>query len=164
MNELTHARLQEVLHYNRETGILTWIKSLRMNTAGKVAGSLRPTDGYWSIHLDGKRYMAHRLAWFYVHGEWPKQFIDHINGVRVDNRITNLRDVDRNTNCQNVVRPMVDNKSGVLGVTRSAGRTKYRAEISVDGKAKHLGCFDTTEQAHSAYVSAKRIYHAGNTL
>jgi hypothetical protein len=107
--------------------------------------------------------MAHRLAWCIAYGEWPSLEIDHINGDAGDNRLCNLRNVDRATNAQNKRRAQCTNKSGIQGVeTHAVGRLS--ASVWVGGKRVYLGRFDTAEEAHAAYVAAKRRLHQGCTL
>lgn len=159
---ITQERLKELLHYDPETGALTWaLPSGRRVKPGHKAGTKGPS-GYLTIQVDNHAFMLHRLVWFYVTGEWPKGDIDHINGIRSDNRFFNLRDVSHSHNCQN--RKIADkvNKSGYLGV--SIHREKYAAHISVDGKTKYLGVFDDPAIAHQAYLEAKRKHHLGNLL
>jgi len=129
--------------------------------AGAVAGYVG-NDGYVRIRASGTRFLAHRLAWFYVHGTWPVGEIDHINGDRSDNRIANLRDVSRLTNRQNMRRAQADNRSGLLGVSLANNRCK--ASIRSGGKNHHLGYFSSPEAAHAAYVAAKRQRHDGCTI
>jgi hypothetical protein len=150
MKKLTLERAQQVLSYDAESGLI------RRN--GKVVGG-RMTLGYLQFSVDGEHQYAHRVAWLLMTGRWPTGQIDHINGDRSDNRRCNLRDVDQSTNMQNMRSAPAGAKSGVLGASPSYGR--YRACISVDGKFVHIGRFDTAEEAHAAYVSAKRKYHGG---
>jgi hypothetical protein len=159
---LTAERLREALTYDSVTGVFTWIKppSWRVKI-GDVAGSLA-SIGYVYIKLDNYKYLAHRLAWFYVHGIWPVDQIDHINGDRANNKIINLRSVSRSVNLQNQRQARSHNSTGFLGV--SPHRKKFAARIGVDGKYTYLGSFNTPELAHAAYVDAKRALHPGNTL
>jgi len=120
--------------------------------------------GYISISINRNRYLAHRLAWLYENGDWPKQDIDHINGNRSDNRIENLRDVSHQVNCQNKRSIGKQNTSGFLGVNWRKDRQKWRAVISTRRKQKFLGFFDTAQEAHQAYLIAKRKLHEGSTL
>lgn len=133
--------------------------------AGSIAGT-RTRKGYIRIHFSGKLYAAHRLAWFYVHGDWPRQQIDHINGNRADNRIANLRDVSARVNSQNRKRANANNSNGLLGVSkRSGGRRGFAAQIrNPDGTMNYLGRFDTAEAAHVAYLTAKASLHEGSTV
>ena len=154
-------RLRELLDYDAETGVFTWRVSQGRGYAGAVAGTVRQ-DGYIAIKLDGRLYKAHRLAWLHEHGEFPDDEIDHINGDRSDNRPGNLRVVTRLINAQNRRRSQSNNRAGILGVSRH--RNRWQAQIEVAGKNKHLGCFNTQEAAHAAYVAAKRQTHEGCTL
>jgi hypothetical protein len=158
---LTQSRLKELLSYDASTGVFTWLVNTRNTIAGNRAGAFRK-DGYEYIGVDGQRYLAHRLAWLYVNGSFPEMVIDHINGNQSDNRIINLRDVAHKTNQQNIRSPHKDSSSGCLGVSRSL--KKWRAHLCVDGKFIYLGTFSTKEEAHQAYVVAKRDRHSGCTL
>ena len=159
--KITHEVLCQYLSYNKETGIFTWIVNKGKMRFGNIAGTLHPS-GYIRITLLNKKYAAHRLAWFYVTGVIPNNCIDHINSISKDNRFSNLRDVTILGNMQHMTKPMRNNKSGFLGVLRH--KNKWQAKISINGKIKHLGLFDTPYDAHIAYVQAKRIYHPTNTL
>lgn len=158
---LTQARLKEVLHYDPETGVFTWRVTRGRNAkAGDVAGW--PDRGYVRIEVAGRTYRAHRLAWLYVHGVWSSQVIDHIDGNPKNNAIANLRDVSLAVNGQNQRKPRSGSQSRHIGVNRSGAR--WRAQIFIGGKNKHLGLYDTPEQAHAAYLHAKRSLHEGCTL
>ena len=160
--ELTAERLREVLNYDAETGIFTWLARTRNRVAvGDVAGS-PDRYGYLRIKIDGRIHSAHRLAWLYVHGEWPKDQLDHINGIRTDNRITNLREATNAENGHNRRKPHSNNTTGYLGVKRDRGR--FQALIRLDGKQRYLGLFDTPEAAHAAYLEAKRRLHPFGNL
>jgi hypothetical protein len=151
---LTAERLREVLNYDPETGLFTWRKRTgRKGYVGKPAGCLVKGEMRVNIGLDGKHYRAHRLAWFYVYGEWPSQEIDHINGDGSDNRMSNLRPANR---LQNLVNKKCrrDNRSGVKGVTWHKQNRKWAAYIRVDGKNKYLGGFDDKYEAGRAYLAA----------
>lgn len=153
---LTIERLQELLHYDPETGAFSWRVSMAGRVAGRPVGS-KNQHGYVRIRVDGRRYMAHQLAWFYVHGEWPKAELDHRNRVRDDNRIENLRPVTHSENMQNRVHARRDNTAGLLGAHIDRGR--WTARITVDGKERRLGYFPSPEAAHAAYMDAKAKYH-----
>lgn len=161
--DLTAARLRELVHYEPETGVFTWRQSRHGVFAGAVAGAIGK-NGYVLFQLDSLTRQAHRLAWLYVHGEWPKQNIDHINGVRYDNRIANLRDVSQRVNAENVRTVRPTSKSGVMGVFKGRNPAKWEAAIVVCGKRRYIGVFPTVEEAHAAYVAAKRIHHEGCTI
>lgn len=167
MKPLNAEKLKTLLHYEPETGIFTWrVPSGRWGRvpAGTRAGSLNKTTGSRIVRIDGDSYLEHRLAWLYVHGVWPSECIDHINGVRSQNDIKNLRDVSHVTNGQNQRRAHPRNISGLLGVSWNARDRSWKASITVAGKNKNLGCFTTPEQAHQAYLTAKRNLHAGCTI
>jgi hypothetical protein len=121
------------------------------------------SQGYISIGVDGTHYLAHRLAWLYVYGEWPTAWpagqVDHINRIKTDNRIANLRIVTSSENKQNRELPHANNRLGFLGVKRNG--SKFMARIMLHGKVKHLGTFDTPELASAAYKSAKTTVHSG---
>lgn len=162
---LTAERLRQLLAYDGETGAFAW-RVARGNglKVGDVAG--RVGQGYRIVRIDGRGYLAHRLAWLYVHGVWPAGEIDHINGDKLDNRIANLRDVDRRGNKENMRAARRDNKVGLLGVhTRPANKIRpYVASIRVDGALKHIGAYATPEAAHAAYVERKRQLHSRCTI
>ena len=154
--------IKERLCYDASTGVFTWRLSSRNSVrAGSVAGGV-DREGYRRITIGRKTYNEHRLAWAYVHGYMPKDEIDHINGVRGDNRIENLREADRFLNTQNVLKRS-NNKSGYLGVCFYKPTSKWRAQIRANKKSYFLGDFDEPEQAHEAYMAAKRNLHPGFT-
>lgn len=159
-NVLTVDRLRELFHYDPDTGIFTRIKTSRNQAKpGVVAGYVQNNErrrGYVVIGIDNKTYSCHRLAWLYVNGVWPEKNIDHINGDKSDNRITNLRDVSQSVNVKNARKPR---NEGILIGARKAPNGKWRAGITTDGKHAHLGTFSTMEEAHIAYVSAKLKFH-----
>ena len=159
---LTQARLHELLSYDPETGVFSWNKRTGRCSAGAIAGC-QDDRGYIVLSVDGKRYYAHRLAWLHFTGNFPSESIDHINGCKSDNRIRNLRDVSIQMNLQNLKKAMVSNKStGILGVRKLRG--KYLAQITIEGKETHLGTFNSAEDAHTAYLNAKRKFHGGCTI
>jgi hypothetical protein len=160
---LTADQLKDALHYEPETGIFTWrIRPSKSILPGMVAGCTEKRIGYVTIGIAGKVYKAHRLAWLYVHGVWPSGLIDHINCQKADNRIANLREVTASGNSQNVNKPNKRNKSGFMGVIRF--QNKWRASITIRGKTRCLGDYATPEEAHEAYVIAKRKHHEACTI
>lgn len=162
MKELTADRLREILAYDPETGVFTWkVRTANCVRVGDVAGSF-DDKGYIKIKIDGRMHKAHRLAWLYVHGVWPKSGIDHVNSVRDDNRSANLREATQAENMQNERVSRSNNKTGFLGVAPSYG--KFQAQIWVGGKKMHIGTFDTPEEAHAAYLAAKREFHPFGTI
>jgi hypothetical protein len=163
-NTLTQERLKEVVSYSQDTGEFHWCGQRRVGVRnGDLAGSAHPS-GYRRITIDGRAFLAHRLAWLYVYGVWPTELIDHINGHRGDNRIANLRDADRNTNMQNRRAPGCSNTSGFLGVSWHKRCKKWRACINSRQYKADLGLFDTPEEAHAAYLAAKRQTQPGCTI
>src|SRR5712664_3026918 len=123
---LTAERLRELLNYDPETGIFRWDVVRRGCGIGKEAGT-SVSAGYRQISIDRRAYSEHRLARLYVHGHWPLDEIDHINGVRDDNRLSNLRQATRSENAQNQRRAQSRSKIGILGVTLHRG--KFQAQI-----------------------------------
>lgn len=153
-------QLRARLHYDQLTGAFTWNNfSGRMKHGGNrrhggPAGSLNNV-GYIQIWIDGQSYKAHRLGWFYVHGEWPSGQIDHINGNRADNRIVNLREATHSQNCANSGKTK-KNRSGVRGVSWRGDRRRWRARINYQGKKFHLGYFHSIDEAAEHYRQAAR--------
>ena len=153
------AYVKQYFSYCDQTGMLHSKKRQSNNSVlGKPAGWQQP-NGYWRMSIQGKSYQAHRLVWLYHNGKMPLGDIDHINGVKNDNRIENLRDVTHKVNTQNRNRAAKNNKLGVMGVTLQSG--KYVASIWVNGKSKRLGTFDDLELAEFVYQEAKHLYHEG---
>ena len=154
---LTHDRLKERLYYDPETGIFRWIKTV---TGVKISDSVGYVNkfGYRIIMFDKINYQAHRLAWLYVNGTFPDKFIDHINGVKTDNRICNLRQVNKSENGQNQRKTKSGSSTGLLGVSKH-GKNGWRAKIYLNGQATILGTFKSPELAHEKYLEAKRKIH-----
>lgn len=154
--DLSHDRLIEVLVYEKETGNFYWRFSAKGRKKGSQAGRLLQ-KGYRQVCVDYKQYLEHRLAWFYIYKKWPEFCIDHINEIKSDNRIANLRDVDQSTNLLNQSKPQKNNTTGFRGVTFSKSTNKYRAQLMIRGKQYELGRFDTPEEAHKAYLFRKGV-------
>lgn len=162
--------LQDVIAYEPLTGVLRWksrpishFKNLRScNTwnatyAGKQAGTL-DRHGYIAINFQGKLNRAHRIAWYLMTGEWPKSFMDHKNGIRNDNRWDNLRQATRaQNNCNKSIRS--NNTSGALGISRHPDNGRWRAQICIGGKRRHLGYFITLQEAQEARSQAEMEEH-----
>lgn len=165
---LTQYRLKELLHYDPDTGIFVWIAKShpRANRIciGDVAGSLHG-EGYTQIGIDGTNYLAHRLAWLYVHGPIPYEMdVDHRDGNRSRNAIANLRIGSRKQNIQNQRRPHKRTTTGYLGVHLRKDTGRFAAYINESRKRRYLGNFDTAEEAHGAYLAAKRELHEFCTI
>ena len=148
---ITQKRLKEVLHYDSETGVFTWLVSSCVKI-GNVAGTTN-SNGYIIICIDRKQYRAHRLAWLYVHGDFPDEDTDHINHIRGDNRINNIRCVSRQCNMRNASMKS-NNKSGIVGVSWHKGACKWVASIRAEGHSIHLGTFDDIGDAEQARKDA----------
>lgn len=155
--ELTHSLLQKLIHYLPETGEFRWKMDAPTGTA--KAGALvtkSERSGYHTIVVMGRKYYAHRLAWFYTHGGWPPN-IDHDNRVRTDNRIENLRSCSQAENMQNT-KLRRDNSSGLYGVsTRTDG--SHFARVRVEGRVTYLGSYRDPDRANAAAVAAKGRLH-----
>lgn len=160
MADLTAESLRSVLRYDAETGVFTWLSG---RCKGAEAGTV-DARGYIRIGIARRIYKAHRLAWLYVHGAWPTNEIDHIDGDHGNNRLANLRDVPRQVNQQNLRRPHKRGRSGILGVSLHKQSGKWRARVWVNGRNKSLGLFERAEEAKASYVAAKRQEHEGSTL
>lgn len=161
---LSQQELKENLHYDPLTGVFTWIKAIGCKIrVGDLAGSIEKASGYIRIRINHKGYKAHRLAWLYVTGSMPKEFIDHINGNPSDNRFDNLRECVQSQNLQNLRKANDGSEIQLLGVTlHKCG--KYTSRICTNGKNKHLGLFATPQEAHGAYLEAKRKLHSFCTI
>lgn len=152
----TQSRLQELFDYDPSVGVFIRRKSLSNVKAGDVAGTLK--DEYVQINVDGTIYKAHRLAWMYVYGVEPKSGIDHINGIRADNRLCNLREATQSQNGENKIRHK-NNKSGYRGVSWHKASKKWKASIFKAGKTFYLGIFPTAKEAFDEYCRAKKRIH-----
>jgi hypothetical protein len=152
---LTQERLREVLHYEPSTGLFTRNCSIAGAVKGSVAGC-KMQLGYITISIDKQAYLAHRLAWLYMTGAWPSQYIDHINGEPSDNAWNNLREATQTQQNANM-RLRKDNTSGYRGVKWNKNRQKWHATIQKDGKARHLGAFESKEDAYAVYASAAKV-------
>lgn len=158
---VTAARLRELLNYDPDTGVFTWLITRKGRPygyipAGTQAGSVWQ-NGYRFIMLDGQSYPASRLAFLWMLGFAPPQEVDHVNCNRSDNRWSNLR-LATHTQNQGNKKPQINNRLGLKGVCYEAKRRKYKAYIDVKGKSVNLGRFDTVEEAQAAYARAAEFY------
>lgn len=143
--------ITKFLNYNPETGLFTWrVKTSYKTSVGGTAGTITQY-GYISLNLKSKQMLAHRAAWAVYYGKWPDAEVDHINRIKTDNRITNLRLATRTQNANNGG-PKANNKLGVRGVWKK--RNKYVAEIWRAGVKTTIGYFGTLEEAKKAYDDA----------
>lgn len=153
---LTQDELKSFLMYDAKTGLFHWREAKTgqgrgmPRKAGDLAGGLNNRSGYIVIYIGGKAYYAHRLAWLYVYGSWPKNYVDHINENRADNRIMNLRDVPSGTNLLN------RSKEGI-GVRKRKDRSTWTAYIGVNDRKVILGNFQTENEALAARLAAKKV-------
>ncbi len=149
-NKITAEQVRALLDYSIITGKLYW------KSTGKIAGSIRPDRSGIDVGLLTHKYRAHRIVWLWVTGSWPEAVIDHKNGNGLYNAWINLRDVSQLVNLYNQHTPHSKNKHGYFGVTRNNKRWSSCITLA-DGKRKHLGTFDTPEQAEAAYLRAKAV-------
>ena len=148
---LTRTRLQELLSYNPETGLFNWkVAAARRIKVGQDAGSVN-SEGYLHIRIDGEGYKVQRLAWLHFYGVWPTGVIDHINGIKDDNRLANLRDVSRRENASNMQR---HREGHLVGTCWDKRRNMWLAGIKINGKREFLGYHLTQELASQAYQKA----------
>ena len=150
---LTQEKLKWLVHYDPATGVL------RRLSDGRDSWSIG-THGYRRVNLDGAEYLLHRLAVMYMTGEFPREDTDHANGDRLDNRWLNIKPLTYSENQQNRGGPQRNNKLGVLGVRKVKNR--FQAQIRVGGVQHYLGLFATAEDAHAAYMAAKRRLHTNS--
>lgn len=148
MTELSAEYVREILDYDSETGEFTWAKTISSRKpAGTKAGY---RDGrYFCVGINSKKHLLHRLAWLHFYGEWPRGDVDHINGDRYDNSITNLRCVSAAENMKNLPR-RCNNTSGAPGVYFQKKTSRWYAQSCDGGVNRHLGFFDTFEEAAAA--------------
>lgn len=153
-----HKKILELLFYDEESGSFQW-KSMTKNgiKAGTIAGTKTP-QGYIRIKYKDRIYPAHRLAWLFRYGELPNSEIDHINGVRSDNRISNLRLVTHSQNMFNRTRN-INTVSGRKGVTWSKKNQKWLVQCQCNGKRYYLGYFSELCDAVAAATRFREKHH-----
>lgn len=158
---LTKERLMEVISYDADTGLFFWLRKTCSKHNNFKTGdpiSTKDNKGYLKVKIDGARYRLHTLAWLYVHGRHPEEFIDHINGCKSDNRILNLREVTGSQNqCNTTLK--ANNTSGFKGVSWKKDAGKWRARCAKNGKTFELGYFTTTEEARQAIEKFREEIH-----
>lgn len=155
---LTQKTLKEALHYNQHTGIFTRLISNRSRAKiGDIAGYINSL-GYVAINVYGKKQLAHRLAFLYMTGEMPKDQVDHINGIKSDNRISNLRQCKQSDNQKNVA-TRKDNKSGFKGVVWHKASGKWEVNATLNGKNHYLGRYDNIKVAEQSYKNFAKKHH-----
>lgn len=151
--------LRKNFRYDENTGIFYRLLYAKCGNI-RAVGHIKKHDGYVYVCVNRKKYAAHRLAILYVTGAPPDGEIDHINRIKTDNRICNLRVVSKSVNQQNKALPQKNNTTGVLGVDLWHGK-KFRARIGVNGKQMLIGWYDSIEEAEIAYWQAKSVLHVG---
>ena len=154
---ITQDRLKELLYYNKQLGIFVWINPRRGMCAGSIAGTVN-NRGYVIIQIDRVCRSAHRLAFLYVNGCFPDQYVDHINGVRSDNSFNNLRIVSFVDNLKNK-KKRITNSSGVTGLSLSKREGKWKAYINSNNKIIGLGTYSDFFEAVCARKSAELKYN-----
>ena len=156
---MTQEELKKLVKYDRSTGVFNWV-----NCAGTKKDPNRPLGykhgfGYLIIDINNKKYMAHRLAWLYENGFMPKDHLDHINGIKTDNRIENLREATNQENQFNS-KLRIDNSSGIKGVHWHKDINKWIARIRTGSRKRlYLGSFDSLDLAAAAVNNARLKYH-----
>ena len=153
---ITQDELKKIFKYDSDTGMFERVSKRCGTRIGAYVGNVMPC-GYLRIKVDGKLYLAHRLAWLYVHGKFPDAEIDHINGIRLDNKIINLRDVSKNENLINK-RIYANSSSGITGVNWHKQHRKWSVVISINGERKHLGLFHDINLAKLCRQEASKKY------
>jgi hypothetical protein len=149
-NDVTVEQLKAKVSYDPDTGVFIWKKHKIKEKIGTIAGS---TDElYTKIFINSRSYLAHRLAWLYVYGTWPKDQLDHKDRNKKNNRISNLRECGYSENCYNQVRHK--GISGYHGVGLDKVRNQYFAKIMINREETWLGYFDKPELASKAYLEA----------
>lgn len=156
-DQISLARLKEVLSYDPESGSISWRTP---GTGRRAEVGYKKPDGRKRVAIDGKRFVLARLCWFYVHGQWPSGHVDHINGNPSDDRISNLRDVPAAVNNQNRRRHHRDSKTRLMGVVKTTSGT-FNVSMSFRGRTLSVYGFRSEKDAHEAYAELKRRIHDG---
>lgn len=152
--KLCRDEVMRQLHYNPDTGDFVRLLPSGKSKSGELAGSIHKQDRYRRIGINKKHYQAHRIAWLYVYGYLPENKIDHINGIRDDNRIINLREVSDSCNSQNCA-IRANNNTGLPGISWDVSHKKWNARIMINFKAYFLGRYKTAIDAALARLTAE---------
>ncbi len=155
-------RARELFSYVPETGTLTRKVYLGVRGPGSYTTKPLAPGRARVVKVDGKSYLAHRVAWLIETGEWPERFLDHKNGRRGDNALINLREASPQLNAENRRKARRGSRTGLLGV--SCCGTGYQVRVTLAGTTRHLGTYRTPAEAHQAYLTAKRELHVGCTI
>lgn len=149
--------IKENIQYDPGTGLFMLVRDKSNVKSGQIAGSLCG-NGYIRIVVNYKRYYAHRLAWLFVNGTWPANDIDHINGIKTDNRYSNLRDATKSNNQHNRSTPR-NNTSGIKGVCWDKHANKWLASCKIEGVGHHIGLFTCISDAEKAVREFRENHH-----
>lgn len=160
LSQLTQEEVRGIFRYNRRDGLLIRKFTVGAARAG-TSSQCKDRDGYLVVGINGRLYRAHRVIWLYVYGDWPLNDCDHINRVKDDNRIKNLRDVTRSQNKQNML-ACKSNKCGIKGVYWSERYERWMAEIGHQGKQIRIGQYKTIKEAADAYAATAANLHEFN--
>jgi hypothetical protein len=169
MSGVTIEFLRRRFSYNHMSGVVSYAENVgradKKRFVGDEAGRITQ-EGYREIKINGRHYRCHRIAWAIYYGEWPKNQIDHINGVRLDNSIANLRDVTQDINMQNQIRAHKRNSSGssVVGVTKNKHTNKFIVSGYVGGSPVYVGGFDDLDSAEHASIEFRAKNYPGFTF
>lgn len=156
MTNITSEQLRELFDYNEKNGVLLWKEIPKTSQSKSWLAGCVMNDAYIVIGINGKSYLAHRLIWAYVTGEWP-EYIDHIDHNGLNNRFNNLREVTHGENIKNLSRAK-NNKSGVTGLWLDKRYSVWTARINVNKKNVNLGSFKDKFEAICARKSAEVKY------
>ena len=159
---MTADELRNLVEYDAKSGVLYWKndhKYFKSIKAGDIVGGSSRKNGYASTAINKKQYYVHRLVWLLFYGSWPEKQIDHINGIRDDNRIENLRLATASENQHN--RKKTHGRKTPVGAYKHWSG-KWYSSIMSNGKYKFLGTFENPEDASNAYASAKAQLHPFN--
>jgi len=151
MGSIEHSELLRIMHYEPALGVFRWRVAInKKSVPGRVAGGVNKALGYLSIGIAGKRYYAHRLAWFYMTEQWP-DMVDHRDGDGLNNKWENLRLATKRENALNA-KKSIQNISGYKGVSWHAKSRKWQSHCG----PLYIGLFDSQEDAHNAYIAEAR--------
>jgi len=152
-NTISYDKVKELFNYNNGN-LIRKVKTAICCNVGDIVGNQRK-DGYTQVKIDGKLYLTHRLIFLYHHGYLPENEIDHINRIKNDNRIENLREVSQSCNRRNCGNPK-NNTSNIKGIYLNTKNNKWRAQIKINNIVKNLGNFDNKEDAVLARLAAEQ--------